>query len=275
MNLELEPLSEAIGANVHGLDLRRPLDAEGRAALRRALDEHLALFVRDQLLTQEEMLAFGVSVGPLELHAFAPTDVAHPELVVLEESDPADKGADAWHTDASFTRVPPGIGILRAEVLPSVGGDTCFASAIAAFEALSPPLQRMLDKLRGVHDITPPLSLAIANGNFDGNLHEMQKRWPPVTHPVVIRHPRSGRKALFVNRNYTTRLEGLPPAESEGLLAFLLEHFRSPEIQCRFRWEPGSVAIWDNHFVQHFAVPDYHERRVMWRLSVAGDPIAA
>jgi taurine dioxygenase len=275
MALEIEPLCEAIGAEVRGVDLGRPLPAEDRDALLGALDEHLALFFRDQPLSKAQLLDFGRGLGPLEGHAFAPVDPAHPELVVLEETDPVGRGADAWHADATFTKVPTGIGILRAHVLPSVGGDTCFASAIAAFEALSPSLQRLLEKLRGVHDLTRQLSLAIANGRFDGDLQAMQRRWPPVVHPAVIRHPRTGRKALFVNRNYTTRLEGLSPDESDGLLRFLFEHVRSPELQCRFRWEPGSIAVWTNRFVQHFAVPDYHERRVMWRLNVVGGPIEA
>jgi taurine dioxygenase len=126
-----------------------------------------------------------------------------------------------------------------------------------------------------VHDLTRQLGVAISNGNFDGDLQEMQRQWPPVVHPVVIRDPRTGRRGLFVNANYTTRLEGVTRAESDRLLAFLFEHVRSPDLQCRFRWEPGSIAIWKNRFVQHFAVPDYAERRVMWRLNVAGGAIEA
>jgi taurine dioxygenase len=275
MTFEIEPLSEAIGANIRGLDLRRPLEAEDRDALLGALDEHLALFFREELLTRDEFVAFGATLGSLDRHAFAPTDPEVPEMVVLDQPRPVPGGADVWHADATFTRNPPGIGILTARVLPSLGGDTCFGSTIAAFEALSPRLQRLLEKLRGVHDLTGQLSVAIANDNFEGDLRERQERWPPVTHPAVIRHPRTGRLVLFLNSVYTTRLEGVTPAESERLLAFLREHVRSPELQCRFRWEVGSIAVWDNRFVQHFAVPDYAERRVMWRLNVVGAPVEA
>ena len=275
MSFELESVCEAIGANVHGLDLRERLSAEDRKALLAALDEHLALFFRDQSLSLEQMVDFGSSLDPLARHPFAPGESEHPELVVLDQIRPVGQGADAWHADATFTLDPPAIGILLARVAPSVGGDTCFASAIAAFEALSPPMQRLLERLRGVHDLTQQLSLAIEHGYFEGDLGEMQERWPPLSHPVVIRHPATSRRGLFVNGNYTTRLEGLGAAEGEGLLAFLVEHIRSPELQCRFRWEPGSLVVWDNRFVQHFAVADYDERRVMWRLNVAGKPIVA
>jgi taurine dioxygenase len=122
-----------------------------------------------------------------------------------------------------------------------------------------------------VHDITRPLQKGIAAGHTTASLEEMQKKWPPVDHPVVRTHPRTGRKALFVNGNSTTRLLGLTERENDVLLAFLIDHVRSPEFQCRFRWEPGSVAFWDNRSTQHFAVPDYAERRVMHRVTIAGD----
>ncbi|MEE8166237.1 MAG: TauD/TfdA family dioxygenase [Myxococcota bacterium] len=275
MSVEIEPVCEAIGVNVHGLDLRETLSADDRSVLLGALERHLALFIRDQSLGLEQMLDFGSSLNPLERHPFAPAESEHPELVVLDQIRPVGQGGDAWHADATFTAAPPAIGILLARVVPPVGGDTCFASAIAAFEALSPPMQRLLEKLRGVHDLTRQLSLAIEHGYFEGDLGEMQERWPPLSHPVVIRQPGTGRRGLFVNGNYTTRLEGLYAPEGEGLLAFLVEHIRSPELQCRFRWEAGSLVVWDNRFVQHFAVSDYDDRRVMWRLNVAGKPIVA
>jgi taurine dioxygenase len=278
LGLEICPLTAAIGAEVSGVDLRKPLERPELDALRRALDLHLALFFRDQPLSPAELVAFGRQLGPLAIHPFAPRHPDHPEVVVLDQVHPAGEGADAWHADATFMPEPPRYGVLQAVQLPALGGDTCFASAIAACEALSPALLALLEKLRGVHDLTRQLRGAqsrnrTAPGAMD--LGAMQARWPPHAHPVVIAHPASGRRGLFVNSNYTVALEGLAPAESDALLRLLFDHVRSPDFQCRFRWEPGSIAVWDNHFVQHYAVPDYRERRVMHRLNVAGGPPAA
>jgi taurine dioxygenase len=271
--IEVRPLSAAIGAEVRGLDLRKPLATGELDLLRRALDTHLALFFRGQPLAPAELVAFGRRLGALTVHPFAPQHPQHREVVVLEQVHPVGEGADAWHADATFTPEPPRYGVLQAIELPSLGGDTCFASAIAACEALSPGLVALLAGLRGVHDLTRQLRGAqsrnrTAPGAMD--LAQMQSRWPPHTHPALITHPATRRRALFVNSNYTVALEGLSLRESDCLLAFLLDHIRRPDFQCRFRWEPGSIAVWDNHFCQHYAVPDYRERRVMHRLNVAG-----
>ena len=167
---------------------------------------------------------------------------------------------------------PPLGSILRAVQLPPVGGDTCFASMYAAYEALSPPVRALVDGLRAVHDVTKPMRKAIAAGHTKLGLAEMQARWPPVEHPVVVTHPETGRKALFVNRNSTTRLVGVSERENDALLPFLLDHVRSPEFQCRFHWEPDSIAFWDNRSVQHYAVADYDQRRVMHRVTIDGPP---
>jgi len=271
--IELHPLTAAIGAELRGVDLRA-VDDDCLDAVRRALHEHLAVLVRDQPLTPDELVAFGRALGELEVHPFAPSHAGHRELVVLDQVHPVGAGADAWHADATFTPSPPAIGILQGIQLPALGGDTCFSSMAAAYDALSEPVQGLLEKVRGVHDLTRQLSLAIQSGNTDLGLREMQERWPPHEHPVVITHPTTGRRGLFVNSNYTTHLTGLTRAEGERLLPFLCEHVRSPEFQMRVTWAPGSVVLWDNRFVQHYAVPDYHERRVMHRLNVAGAPPA-
>ena len=144
-------------------------------------------------------------------------------------------------------------------------------SAYAAYDALSPPLQQMLLGLSAEHDLTKPLQKAIDAGHSDANLQEIQAKWPPVVHPVVRTHPETGRKALFVNGNSTTRILGLTERENDLLLPFLNDHVRSPEFQCRIRWDVDSIAFWDNRSVQHFAVPDYEERRVMHRVTLTGD----
>jgi taurine dioxygenase len=267
----IHPVTKAIGAEVRGVDLREPLAAEALRTLERALLDHHVLFFRDQALSPEQQIAFARHFGPIGVPPFAPKYGDDPELVVLDQTSPKGEGADSWHSDNTFMREPPMGSILRAVALPSLGGDTCFASMVAAHDALSPPIQRLVAGLRAEHDITRPLRRGIAAGHVHASLEEMQKRWPPVDHPVVRTHPVSGRKALFVNGNSTTRILGLSERESDVLLSFLIDHVRSPEFQCRFRWEVGSMAFWDNRTTQHFAVPDYAERRVMHRVTIAGD----
>ena len=269
--IEILPVTPTIGALVRGVDLREPLAPGEVAALERALLLHHVLFFRDQDLTPEQQIAFARHFGPISIPPFAPKYGQNPELIVLDQQSPKGEGADNWHSDNTFMREPPMGSILRAVLLPPLGGDTCFANMVAAYEALSPPIQRLISGLRAVHDITKPLQKGIAAGHTTANLEEMQKKWPPVDHPVVRTHPRTGRKALFVNGNSTTRILGLGERENDVLLPFLIDHVRSPEFQCRFRWEVGSMAFWDNRSTQHFAVPDYAERRVMHRVTIAGD----
>ena len=265
------PVTPTIGAEVRGVDLREPLAPGTLRALEEALLAHHVLFFRDQDLSPEQQIAFARSFGPISIPPFSPKYGENPELIVLDQQSPKGEGADNWHSDNTFMREPPLGSILRAVRLPAQGGDTCFANMVAAHDALSPPIQRLISGLRAVHDITKPLQKGIAAGHTTANLEEMQKRWPPVDHPVARTHPETGRKALFVNGNSTTRILGLTERENYVLLPFLIDHVRSPEFQCRFRWEVGSIAFWDNRTTQHFAVPDYAERRVMHRVTIAGD----
>ena len=274
MSIEVTPLTAAIGADVAGVDLRAPLDDDTVAAVRAALLRHLVLFFRDQPLSDEEHLAFALRFGPLSVPPLATKYQDRPTVTVLDQVHPKGEGADEWHSDNTFMDCPPMGSILRAVQLPSVGGDTCFASMYAAYEALSPPLQTLVDGLTAVHDVTKPMRKAIAAGHTTLTLHEMQERWPPVEHPVVVTHPETGRKGLFVNRNSTTAIVGVTERENDTLLPFLLDHARSPEFQCRFHWEPDSIAFWDNRCVQHYAVADYLERRVMRRVTIDGPPVA-
>jgi taurine dioxygenase len=268
--LSVTPLTAAIGAEIAGVDLRRPLADETVAAVRQALLDHLVVFFRDQPLTDDEHLAFALRFGPLSVPPLATKYQDRPAVTVLDQVSPKGEGADEWHSDNTFMDHPPLGSILRAVQLPPVGGDTCFASMYAAYEALSPPVRDLVDGLRAVHDVTKPMRKAIAAGHTNLGLAEMQERWPPVEHPVVVTHPETGRKALFVNRNSTTHLVGVSERENDVLLPFLLDHVRSPEFQCRFHWQPDSIAFWDNRCVQHYAVADYDERRVMHRVTVDG-----
>ena len=269
--LEVHPLTPTIGAEIRGVDLREPLDPVTLRAVERALLDHLMIFFRDQPLEPAQQIAFARQFGEISIPPFVPKHGTNPELIVLDQVNPKGEGADAWHSDNTFMSEPPLGSILRAVELPPLGGDTCFASMYAAYEALSEPIRRLLDGLRAVHDVTRPLAKGIAAGHVTADLAEVQRRWPPVEHPVVRTHPVTRRKALFVNANSTTRIVGLAERENDALLPFLIDHVRSPEFQCRFRWEPNSIAFWDNRPTQHFAVPDYHQRRVMQRVTLGGD----
>jgi taurine dioxygenase len=272
-SIEITPVTAAIGAEVRGVDLREELSDVDVKVIRQALLDHLVVFFRDQHITDEQQLAFALRFGPMHVSPLQTVHQDAPEIVVLNQVFPKGEGADEWHSDNTFLAEPPMGSILRAVQLPEVGGDTCFASMYAAYEGLSPAMRSFVDGLRAVHDITNPLRKAIRDGHSTLDLTEMQAKCPPVEHNVVVMHPETGRRALFVNRNSTTHIVGLSDREQEMLLPFLFDHVRSPEYQCRFHWEPGSIAFWDNRSVQHYAVADYHERRVMHRATIAG-PVA-
>jgi taurine dioxygenase len=269
--IEVLPVTPTIGAEIRGVDLSCPLEPATVSAIERALLDHLVIFFRGQSIEPEQQIALARHFGEISIPPFSPRYGTNPELFVLDQKSPKGEGADNWHSDNTFMPEPPMGTILRAIELPSSGGDTCFANMVAAYEALSPPIRGLIDGLRAVHDLTRPLQKAIAAGHTTAQLEETQRLWPPVEHPVVRTHPVTGRKGLFVNGNSTTRIVGLSERENAALLPFLVDHVRSPEFQCRFRWEVGSIAFWDNRSAQHFAVPDYTERRVMHRVTIAGD----
>lgn len=271
-DLEVIPVTAAIGAEVRGIDLREPLDGAAVGAIEQALAEHVVLFFREQDITPDQQVEFAARFGEVSIPPFTPKYAPpRPELIVLDQTAPKGDGADRWHSDNTFMAEPPMGSVLKAVRLPSVGGDTCFANMVAAWEALSEPMRTMLEGLTATHDITKPLERGVRGGHVDVDLDALREQWPPVEHPVARTHPVSGRKALFVNANSTSHLNGVTEEESDALLHLLFEHVRSPEFQCRFHWDTNSIAFWDNRTAQHFAVPDYHERRIMHRVTIAGD----
>jgi alpha-ketoglutarate-dependent taurine dioxygenase len=270
MTIEITPLTATIGAEVHGVDLRDTLDDGTVETIRKGLLDHLVLFFRDQHIDDAQHLAFALRFGPLHVSPLATRYQESDAVVVLDQVNPKGEGADVWHSDNTFLADPPMGSLLRAVQLPSVGGDTCFASMYAAYDALSEPMREFVDTLTAVHDITKVMRKAIQDGHTTLDLADMQRKCPPVVHRVAVTHPETGRKALFVNRNSTSHIVGLSERENEMLFPFLCDHVRAPEFQCRFHWEPDSLAFWDNRAVQHNAVPDYRERRVMRRVTIAG-----
>ncbi len=271
MPLIIKRLTSNIGAEVSGLDLSQNLDSEQVRGVREALLAHQVLVFREQDLTPESHIAFAKYFGTIKCPPVATAHGGPREINVLDQTDPRGEGADAWHADNTYTTEPPMGSLLRVLQLPSVGGDTAFASMYAAYDALSPEIQRLCEGLTAVHDVTRSLSKAIARGHSVANLAELQKQLPPVEHPVVIVHPETGRRALFVNVNSTERIVGFSDAESEMLLHFLFDHTKNPEFQLRVGWDTRSLVFLDNRCTQHYAIADYRERRILHRVAVEGE----
>lgn len=268
--LTVDRLTGTTGAVIEGVDLRQA-SPEIVAAIESAVLEHLVLVFPGQSLQPAEQVAFGRLLGHLDVAPFGPKHPDQSEMTVLDQESPKGEGADSWHSDNTFLSEPPSYTMLQAVELPETGGDTCWSNMYEAYESLSGPMQRFLDGLTATHDLTKTLALAIERGNSDADLDAMRAQFPAEHHPVVRTHPVTRRKALFVNGNFTTRIDQLTDAESRRLLELLFEHVKTPDFQCRYRWSAGTVTLWDNRCLQHYAVPDYHNRRIMHRVTVSGD----
>jgi taurine dioxygenase len=267
--LSVRQSTSVIGAEVRGLDLSAVLSDVTVKAVRELLLAHKVLFFPNQTMSEEDQVRFAHSFGDIDIPLFRTTSSGSPQVLVLDQLAPRGEGADSWHADNTYMPAPPMASILMALKLPEVGGDTCFASMPAAYDALSPALQGFLDSLHAEHSLAIMAERTRHVGN--ASLRDEVSKWPPVVHPVVRVHPETGEKLLNVNANWTSHVVELSPPESDALLQFLYRHLQSPDFQVRFRWAEGSVAMWDNRAVQHYAVPDYHERRVMRRVTIAGD----
>lgn len=266
---EVERLAGALGAEVRGIDLTRPLDAATQQALHDLWMEHQVLFFRDQVLTVDQHKAFARKFGELHVHPVLQqmADQGHPEIVVLESDASRPIVADRWHSDVTFEKCPPLGSILRAVAVPSAGGDTLWASMYAAYEALSDTLQRLLSGLTAFHDGGGFRAIA----KDDAQRKDLEARQTAV-HPVVRTHPVTRRRALFVNSVFTKGIVGMKPAESRALLGFLYEHVATPDFSCRFRWRKNSLAMWDNRCTQHRVLADaLPEYRRMERVTLIGD----
>lgn len=272
----LTPVGGNIGADVTGVDIRRPLERQVRDELERALIEHLVLFFRDQPLTPAEQVAFGRHFGELHIHPYIPSLPGFPEVMALKSKDtgPAAMAyqSNNWHTDLTYVQDPPKARILHAVQVPAAGGDTMWLSLYAAYDALSAPMKAFLADKQAVHDIVTSMPEDFMDQDTaPQQLERLHRQTPAVVHPLIGLHPETKRRLLYVNRNFTKTIIGLTRAESDVLLAFLLNHAEQPEFQCRLHWSPGTTAIWDNRSTQHFAVCDYHEQRTMHAVTVCGE----
>jgi taurine dioxygenase len=272
--IEVRPIAGALGAEIHNVDVSQELDAATIGDIRQALLEYCVIFFRNQHLDAERHKAFTRRFGALFIHPNYRGMQSDPELVVITR-EPGDKhivGED-WHADTTMVAEPPMGAILYAVEVPPYGGDTLFANQYQAYESLSEGMQQLLSRLKGVHsDRTVAGPRANRNAQRSTKVREdAEWRETVSTHPVVVTHPETGRKLLYVNRSYTQGFEGMTEAESRPLLEYLLEHGHRPEFTCRFRWEPGSIAFWDNRCCKHLAIHDAGPfRRVMRRTQICG-----
>ncbi|WP_426211430.1 taurine dioxygenase [Pseudomonas sp. TWR2-1-1] len=274
MSLTITPISSALGAQIDGVDLTRPLSPQQRDAIEQALLEHQVIFFKDQSITPQQQARFAANFGDLHIHPIYPNVPEQPEVLVLDTAVTDVRDNAVWHTDVTFLPTPAMGAVLSAKQLPAFGGDTLWASGIAAFEGLSKPLQVLLDGLTATHDFTKSFPLERFGSTPEDFLRwdQTRKNNPPLSHPVVRTHPVSGRKSLFVNEGFTTKINELSEAESEAILKLLFAHSTRPEYTIRWRWQENDVAFWDNRVTQHYAVDDYRpNRRVMHRATILGD----
>jgi taurine dioxygenase len=277
----VNPLSDAVGAEILDIDLRKQMDVGTRSELQRAFHEHGVLFFRDQELTPEQHLAFAEQWGEVNVNRFFTAVDGHPKIAqVLKEPHHNKNVGGAWHTDHSYDLAPALGSALYAKEVPSSGVDTLFASMGAVFDALSDGLQATLRQLRARH------SSRHVFGPARYATHEQRKEWEDrmrnpgealqdAVHPVVIKHPATGREVLYVNRGFTLGFEGWTDEESKGLLETLYAFAVQPQFTCRFQWQVGSLALWDNRATWHYALNDYPgERRYMHRITIDGCPLS-
>jgi taurine dioxygenase len=269
--IEVNQLSPVIGAEIGGVDISKPLGNQTFREIHDALMEHQVIFFRDQEMTLDEHKAFGRLFGDLHIHPSAPKPEGHPEILVVHADENSKVVAGMkWHSDVSCDVEPPMGSILHIHELPPVGGDTMFASMYAAYDALSEPIKAFIDGKRAWHE---SIGVHLARfGHKGDSLRDGDNGYPEALHPIVRTHPVSGHKALFVNENFTTRIEGLKKNESDAILNMLYDHIATPEFSCRFHWRENSVAFWDNRSTQHRALWDYYpEVRHGYRVAVCGD----
>jgi taurine dioxygenase len=276
--VQVRKLTGGCGAEVLGVDLKAMSNRQWDE-VQRAFAEHGVIFFRDQKLTPEQHLEFARRWGPSDVNRFFTAVEGYPEIAeVRKEPQQKTNIGGGWHTDHSYDPEPAMGSILLARELPEEGGDTLFANMYRAFETLSDGLKRTLRGLRAVHSSVHIFG-AKASVYQSGDLKDKFKNPElvgDVVHPVVILHPLSHRESLYVNPAFTVNFEGWSKEDSEPLLKYLYAHASRPEFTCRFRWQEGSIAFWDNRATWHYAANDYHgERRLMHRITVAGCALEA
>ena len=267
--IEITPMTPRIGAEVSGIDLTKSLGNQQFQELHDALMEHSVLFFRNQDVDVEQHKNFGRLFGDLHIHPGSPPPPGHPEILIVHaDKDSKHIAGENWHSDVTCDAEPPMGSILHLWEVPKSGGDTLFASMEAAYDDLSERMKIYLDGLSATHS-----GEQIYRGRYNNQKHDdTNVTYPRNVHPVVRTHPVTGRKSIFVNKTFTTHINEIPKAESDSVLAFLYSHCAKPDYQVRFKWQPHSIAFWDNRCVQHLALWDYYPQvRSGYRVTVKGD----
>lgn len=272
---QIKPMSPHVGSELHGLRLAEASDQD-IAGIKQLLAERGLVVFRDQEFSEEDHIAFARRIGPIVVNNYFPENGGYPEIAEVRKSESQEVNiGGGWHTDHSYDLAPAMGSILVARELPPIGGDTLFASMAAAYEALSDGFKATLETLRAVHTADhiygPDGYFSNTDQGPDLKGHDLRTR---AVHPLVIRHPDTGQKLLYVNSAFTTHIEGWSRDESMALLSYLYAFGMREEFQCRLQWEPGTVAMWDNRSTWHCALNDYHgHRRLMHRITIDGVPI--
>jgi len=279
--IDTTPLSPALGAEISGIDIARGVDDEQFSELRQAFVDYGVIFLRDQDITPDQHIAFAERWGKINVNRFFKATDTHPVIAeVRKEAHQKTNIGAAWHTDHSYDQCPAMGSILYAREVPRVGGDTLFASMYAAYDALSDGLKRMLATMNAEHSSRHSFGeSAYVDRDAEevgGRLGNTAAATQDSLHPVIIRHPLSGRPALYVNGEFTVKFQDWTQKESQPLLDYLYAHASQNEFTCRFSWRPGSVAIWDNRATHHCALNDYFgEHRLMHRITIDGEDLEA
>ncbi len=277
--IEVNPLGGALGAEISGIDLNEAISDEQLTEVRQVFGQYAVIFFRNQNLTPENELRFAKRWGEINTNRFFSSVEGYPQIaLVVKEPDQQNNIGGSWHTDHSYDIAPALGSMLFAHEVPISGGDTVFASMYKAYETLSDGLKSTLSNLRARHSSVHVFGAArAANGNDDtvGRIKNPEAATQEAIHPVVINHPETGRRSLYVNPGFTLGFEGWSDEESKPLLEYLYAHAARPEFTCRFQWKAGSIAFWDNRATWHLAVNDYQgHRRMMHRITIEGIPLS-
>jgi taurine dioxygenase len=274
--LHLHPVTGACGVEISGVSLAT-LNNETFSDIYQAFLDYGVVFLRDQDISLDDLVSFGQRFGELEVHPIVDGMENAPEITkVLKPAGESASFGTGWHSDNTFFEKPSKGSVLYGKTIPPYGGDTVFANQYLAYERLSEGLKQKLETMNAVHSAGEAYTVAGTQDKYDKKT-AITYTWDDsimdeVVHPVVITHPETGRKALYVNDMFTLRFEGMSKAESQPLLDYLYAHATKPEFCCRFRWSPNAIAFWDNRAVQHYAVDDYQDfERLMYRVTINGD----
>jgi taurine dioxygenase len=271
--MRVDKAAGALGAFVRDANVVDAIESKDLfAAIHAALLEHQVLFFRDQHFTPQQQRAFALRFGPIEPHPAYEVVAGTADVQILESTPAKPSKIEMWHTDMTFRPAPPMLTMLHGKVIPAYGGDTLFASMTAAYDALSPSMQKFLGGLTATHDFAHGFQESLAEPGGRERLAGVLAANPPVTHPVIRTHPETHRKAIYVNSLFTVRINGLKGVESRALLDMLLRHVTTDEFTVRLNWAPETLVMWDNRATQHKPVNDFFpQHRRMHRITVAGD----